>query len=128
MFFINGFSNVKIDGFHLSSDYAKFGDYLKYYPKIKKTRIANRIVMSNYIEKLFNEVKGNEVFHYYIKEKMLSENFKSVCEFKKNEFNVMAYTGSEILVSIKKCDVEKLLKEVEKIDLLYSSDLLSCFQ
>lgn len=126
--FLNDFSNIKIEGFYLSPNFLKFKKFIKYFPRLKKTRIANRIILSSYIDKIFAEIKEYKDFDFYLKQKLLSKNFKNVCFFKKNGFNVIAYTNNEIIVSVKKDDVEKLLKEVEKIDLLYSSDLISYFQ
>ena len=122
--FLSDYTNIKIEEFLLSSSYFKFGEVFSYKPNIKKTRIANRIIISNYIEKIFSEISDNRFINAYIKEKLLSENFKNVCLLKKNNFNIIAYTDIEIITSVKKEDVNKLLKEVEKIDFIYSTDMI----
>ena len=126
--FLNEYSEIKIEGFYLSQKFAKFEFFLNYKPKLKKTKLANRIVIFNYIKKIKSEVFENPTFGLYLKQKEFSENFKNVCVLKKNGFNIIAYTDNEIIVSTKKERVENLLKEVEKLHLLYSTDLISYFQ
>ncbi len=128
LLFLNDYSEIKIEGFYLSQKFTKFENFLNYKPSVKKTKLANRIVIFNYIKKIKSEVSASHALGFYFKQKEFSENFKNVCVLKKNGFNVIAYTDNEIIVSAKKESVENLLKEVEKLHLLYSTDLISYFQ
>ena len=128
LLFLNNYSEIKIEGFYLSQKFTELESLLNYKPKVKKTKLANRIVIFNYIKKLKYEISKNETLGFYLEQKDFSENFKNVCVLKKNGFNIIAYTNSEIIVSTKKEGVENLLKEVEKLHLLYSTDLISYFQ
>lgn len=121
--FLKDIADIEVTDIYLCSESEIFYNYLNYIPKIKKTTISNRILIRNYIKKLFDEIK--EFFVLWFKINKRVNLLKTVYVMNKVNINILAYGNDELIISVKRNQVKNALEYIEKLRLLYPLNLLA---